>query len=454
MDKAGVVTPAPLEPAEIMASYDEFPAGGLPEVWLNVLNKLDQKDKLAVSGASAVWHDWMEPERTQFLISEVTPYLVEPHRPVDTKRGHRARELCQSWKEGLDHQNQTHGSNTNLYFEMASCEDPHQWYPCRRSLLCGTLLIFLDDVQRFMEDMKSHPENPFPGRSIHLCCSFQEDNDPLGEAWDGVWREYWSNTYLLLEKFGSHVHFADIMFNEDEEYEQLHLDDMEVQARLRGCLLRLPNIKQLHTCSENKTPLLEEEISEYYRRNPLPRLEDLETVELQYMSLATINEVLNSCCVPTNIKRLSYRHIGLDYQERLTLCDAVYGFTNLEVLSTSILLCHLERLARLEQRPPLREVDLRFREAPYLQEVLSLLEAFAGTLIQFKASSTMRVRMNEENERGIQLQTAKLEETSLCGVLGTPELLFQFESVTHLANIQMRGSNGEKIGSQFREADE
>ncbi|ODM89414.1 hypothetical protein Ocin01_17267 [Orchesella cincta] len=63
---------------------------------LNVFDKLDRTDKLAFS---SVWHDWVEPKRTESLISEVAPQLIETFLSENLLLG---RELCQSWKEELD----------------------------------------------------------------------------------------------------------------------------------------------------------------------------------------------------------------------------------------------------------------------------------------------------------------------------------------------------------------
>ncbi|ODM86597.1 hypothetical protein Ocin01_20085 [Orchesella cincta] len=81
---------------------------------------------MAFSAASSVWHDWVEPKRTESLVSEVEPQLIETLLPQNFLQG---RELCQSWKEELDYKIQTNPP-TRFFFEIDS---GHHWDPHSRS---------------------------------------------------------------------------------------------------------------------------------------------------------------------------------------------------------------------------------------------------------------------------------------------------------------------------------
>ncbi|ODM86581.1 hypothetical protein Ocin01_20102 [Orchesella cincta] len=192
-----------------MEGGDRFPADNIPHVWENVFNKLDPKDKVAFSGASSVWHDWVEPQRTESLISEVAPYFIERCEPLYSGLGGQARELCQSLKEGIDQENQTHGSNTRLYFEIAADEGPHRLHDSRRPRLSVNVFHATNDVQNFMEDMRTHPGNPFPEEALDVIATLYMSM----KTWPTNGREYWSSIISLLDIFGTHVHFAKFYFD-------------------------------------------------------------------------------------------------------------------------------------------------------------------------------------------------------------------------------------------------
>ncbi|ODM87678.1 hypothetical protein Ocin01_19004 [Orchesella cincta] len=293
-----------------MTCEDEFPRWWSSEIWLNVFDKLDRTDKLAFSGASSVWHDWGGAKRTESLISEVAPQLIETFHSENLLLG---RELCQSWKEELEYKIQTNPSHTSLYFEI-------------------------DSGQHWIPDLRS-----FRFRSV-LSTEKSGNEEVEGPVRDDDWTAYWTSVFLLLDNFGPHVHFADIWFSEWNELqpEQLTMDS--------------------HTQS-------------------VAALEHLETVQLNSASPALVGEVVNSCCVPANIKRLSYQH-GQWHAHRGELPEVVYSFVNLKVLQATIYFRCFERLASLERRPPLRELHLTFEDAPYFEDVFSRLEIFAETLIQ------------------------------------------------------------------------
>ncbi|ODM86556.1 hypothetical protein Ocin01_20126 [Orchesella cincta] len=411
MEDAGAGIP---EAAERVMYGDELSGGGLPEIWLNVFAKLDPKDKPAFSGASPVWHDWVESKRTQSLVNEILPLLIEV---LPMRNSLESRELCQAWKN----------PNESLFSNASHFRQPENAF--------GNS----EKVQGFMEEMRGHPGNPFLTRSIDLCYSGQENR---GGDRGVLWREYITNVDLLLEEFGSHVHFAEICFNEDEELlAQLNLQGPEIDGLLREWLILLPNVKQLCISGERHSPLADQEIREYYRLNPLPRLEYLETVDLDCAKVPMVDEFLKCGCVPENIKRLRYSHIER-YGDRLILPAAVYGFVNLEVLQVPILLPHLKRLASLERRPPLRELTLRFEDGPYFQDVFPVLEVFAETLVQFRASSTIRVRESGEK---FTCNLPNLKNLYIGDYWGPPELLFQFKAVTDLEIFRMTDSNGRYV---------
>ncbi|ODM90146.1 hypothetical protein Ocin01_16537 [Orchesella cincta] len=345
-----------LDPADLgvkMEGSDPFPVDNISHVWLSVYDKLDPKDKLAFCGASSVWHDWLESRRTERLISEVVPQHTEA---PSWSNFLRSREFCQSWKEEIDYQNQTHGSNLSFYFEIASEK--------------GRLLM----------------KNFF---------HYAKDHEDVTE----YWRDYWKSIRLLLEQFGSHVHFAQICFDDgDDIWADNELGNLEGQAQLRECLLRLPNLKKVVIFGELGSPFLEDEIREFYRVNPLPRWS-------------------------------IWKRWSVSYEPRN------------EVLIAPILFHHLETLASLERRPPLREVYLSFEDAPHLEDVFRLLEHFGETLIQFRSSSRLRLRNDVENGEPFSCNLPHLKKIFFEEYWGTADLLFQFKSLTHVQIWQMRDTS-------------
>ncbi|ODM89243.1 hypothetical protein Ocin01_17439 [Orchesella cincta] len=177
----------------------------------------------------------------------------------------QARELCQSWKQELDYKNQTNPSHKIFWFEIDSGD---HWDPHLRSFRFSNVLSTVESVESFMREMRNHPGNPFPSRRISLNCHLNEDVEV--PFWEDDWTEYWTSAFLLLDTFGSHVHFADIWFCERDEIQPEQLA-MDTQVRLRECLRRLPNLKQVKVSRADKSPFLENWIRDYYRRNPLPR---------------------------------------------------------------------------------------------------------------------------------------------------------------------------------------
>ncbi|ODM90738.1 hypothetical protein Ocin01_15944, partial [Orchesella cincta] len=360
--KAGAVSPVSSS-AERMWCEDGFPDGGLSEIWLNVFDKLDRTDKLAFSAASSVWHDWVEPKRTESLISEVAPQLIETFHSENLLLG---RELCQSWKEELEYKIQTNPSHTSLYFEIDSGQ---HWIPDLRSFRFRSVLSTVEKVESFMREMTNNPGNPFPARSIDLHCNFSEEVE--GPEWNEL------------------------------QPEQLTMDS---HVQLRECLLRLPNLKQVRFSKMDKSLLLENWIRDYYRLNPLPRLEHLETVQLNSASPALVGEVVNSCCVPANIKRLSYQH-GQWHAHRGELPEVVYSFVNLKVGN----LCGDSYSVRHGLYDP-------------------------------------RAKWGE-----FSCNLPNLKKLSIHFYVGPLELLFQFKSLIHLELFRIRDSNGEWLDGREKQ---
>ncbi|ODM70397.1 hypothetical protein Ocin01_20200 [Orchesella cincta] len=158
----------------------------------------------------------------------VAPLLIEE---LPSRNLLQSRELCQAWEEEWIHQNESISSTL---------------YPPSSIQTFDNDFRNSDKVQEFMEEMRGHPGNPFPTRSIRLSYSFDDE-----DGWAVRWLEYFTNIGLLLEQFGPHIHFAEICFNEDEESQAaLQLQGPEIDALLREGLILLPNLKVVSISGE------------------------------------------------------------------------------------------------------------------------------------------------------------------------------------------------------------
>ncbi|ODM90697.1 hypothetical protein Ocin01_15987 [Orchesella cincta] len=298
------------------------------------------------SSQMVVFRSWIGPTSWRFLEPlqcgmtgwepKRTESLISEHPSLSKRFSENlllGRELCQSWKEELEYKIQTNPSHTSL-FEIDSGQ---HW-----------ILI-------------SAPSG--------LGAFCRQRWRPVR---DDDWTAYWTSVFYSWIILG-HTFILDIWFSEWDELqpEQLTMDT--------------------HV---DKSPL-ENWIRDYYRLNPLPRLEHLETVQLNSASPALVGEVVNSCCVPANIKRLSYQH-GQWHADRGELPEVVYSFVNLEVLDATIFFRCFERLASLERRPPLRELHLTFEDAPYFEDVFRL-EIFCGDSHSVRHDSRIHVRNGESS---------------------------------------------------------
>ncbi|CAL8078524.1 unnamed protein product [Orchesella dallaii] len=104
-----------------VAGY-HFPADNLTEVWLNIFEKLDAKDKITFSKTCGEWHDWVASKRTSFLFSEVLPVVaLTSNLPV--KELLNCRTICKSWSRDFNLLYAAHPSHFRLESVIGALEN-------------------------------------------------------------------------------------------------------------------------------------------------------------------------------------------------------------------------------------------------------------------------------------------------------------------------------------------
>ncbi|ODM88247.1 hypothetical protein Ocin01_18435 [Orchesella cincta] len=348
--------------AEEVDNHRPFQACNVPEVWLNVFEKLGAKDKPAFSGACAEWHDWVDTKRPLQLFPEVAPILLM-NLPQNALL--QSRELCRSWSKELDSQVQTLPSNFYLDIELATAE---RVLEVRQRNVFNTS----EQIQTFLKEMEGHTGNPFPGRTLIL-----EPHDPrhLGShERNRICTNYWRSVNDLVN--GMEPMFIKLALPFGVTATIIDLTRLEVLAAVGNCL-NLPHVKLLYI--EGQTGLPQTQIRNYFHTNPLTQLDDLETMRFNQLDPSLLNTVLHSCCVPAKIRRFwteSCQH------GRLSLFETVSHFPNLEIsrdfatdLRTSL--------------PPLRNLELGFftYNTLNLEQLFTALETFRETLVHFRVNS-------------------------------------------------------------------
>ncbi|CAL8133151.1 unnamed protein product [Orchesella dallaii] len=383
-------------------SYHHFPAENIPQIWLNIYEKMDQDDKVTFSGAYKEWHDWVARKRTDILFPQVAVFLLGRIPASSLKQ---CRTICRSWTQKIDGLYQYYPSDPLLnvgteYVEEGIDED-----------ILSTIFSSTDEIKRFVGDMSGHPGNPLPGRIITLKWKVPKREMPLApREVDRLRIEYWTALRVLLSKFGKYILDATFLFWENE---------VEIVDRFRNCLLNLPNLNRL-------TFFIRQEVGveEYLRLNPLPRLQDLETVHVLNAGSCFAEIFLNGCLVPANVKVLWIN------QRRVP--QALYSFFNLESLtvrSSVFMMEDLEKFRNLPRVPPLRELCVNFSTAMNALQVFTALEPFADTLTKFSVMS----RLNPvDGINGLEINLPKLEEVNLDSYRGSFDLFVGLTSLQKL----------------------
>ncbi|CAL8122072.1 unnamed protein product [Orchesella dallaii] len=355
-----------------VAAYPHFPSDNIAEVWLNIFDKLEADDKITFSKTCHEWNNWVASRRAYFLFSEILFPVVHMLKQTTNLRKRellRCRTMCRSWTNDFDRVYPAHPSHLFLENEIDGVEE-------YEIIKLENHFTSTQRIQRFLEEMHSHPGNPFPGRSIR----FQYESPTLemqGQRRAGIlrlMREYYALVSQLLEKYGSHLHMA----NFDIYPYGSWMEFMETYNYFRHWLLHIPNLKKLVVVEDNCHNSLSDE---FFRQNTLPQLPHLETVWIDSTSHAIWNGVLEAC-VPSNVKRL-YLLSSLGAMKHLRIPEIAY-FPNLEAFEVRLSGKYLERfLNNLDAAPiPLvrtATVDCWEYELDFGRMFRSL-EAFAGSL--------------------------------------------------------------------------
>ncbi|CAL8070641.1 unnamed protein product [Orchesella dallaii] len=392
--------------------YCHFPAENILQIWLNIYEKLGEEDKVTFSRACAEWHDLVARKRTAILFPQVAVFLL---RRIPTSSIKQCRAVCQSWAQKIDSLHEYYPSDPLFYMgteyeEVGSCEEALNYE-------FGSA----DEIERFMADMSGHPGNPLPGRDISFEWKVLEREEELGPREKSRIRmQYWTAVTVLLSKFGKYILDASFVFGEDEEeYEFLVV---QIVDRFRNCLLSLPNLQCLTLYSLETG--LEVEVQEDLRLNPLPRLQNLEAVEIHDVEDCIAEAFLNSCLVPASVKVVCINPPRVP--------PVVYSFYNLESLtvrSCFFKIEDLERFRNLPQVPPLRVLSVRFWSAMSALQVFTALEPFADTLTEVFIISRRNPVYGINGQR---VNLPKLEKLYLDSYRGSFDLFMGLTSLKKL----------------------
>ncbi|CAL8129387.1 unnamed protein product [Orchesella dallaii] len=267
--------------------------------------------------------------------------------------------------------------------------------------------------------MENHPGNPFPTRKIHVELPDESKNVDT-EFID----DFWTVVVLLLEMFGNHVHYATISMDGSETLGFGNL------INIRSCLRHLPNLRGLKLLSF-ELPGNNAVFNDFYRRDPLPQLRHLESVELDMVDGAVMHHILNSCCIARNVTRLC---LSICYYDDLVMPNVVSTFSNLEVLDAFIPINELERLGNLDEKPPLKKLSLelepgRLNRPVNYRRIIAALEPFANSLVHFELDTSFLVGDSAER---LLINLPNLQKLVFSKYEGSLDPLIQFKSLTYL----------------------
>ncbi|CAL8148759.1 unnamed protein product [Orchesella dallaii] len=393
--------------------YHHFPADNISQIWLNIYEKLSQEDKVTFSQASKEWHDWVAPKRTDFLFPQVALFLVGTIPSTSAKQ---CRSVCRSWTQKLDSLREFYPIDKHFALETEYAKVDDNEFSLRNDFNTS------DEIQRFMADMSAHPGNPLPGGIIFFKYKVAEREIPLaaGER-IRLCTEYWTAVTMLLRKYGNYIQRATFGFGQNET----ELPGIEIVEHFRNSMLSLRNLRYISL--SNLETGLEDEIEEYFGLNPLPRLQNLEVVQIHNMDFNLAETVLNHCCIPANIKEV--------WIWAWRIPPTVYTFFNLEILevrSHVSLIEDLERFRNLPQVPPLKVLRIQdlTRQINAIQ-VFTAFEAFSDTITELTVMTPL-VNNAANAIAGIQISLPKLERIYFTVYQGSLDLLLQLTSLKDL----------------------
>ncbi|ODM90735.1 hypothetical protein Ocin01_15946 [Orchesella cincta] len=393
--------------------YEEtFRADCVNEVWLNVIDKLDAKDKHEFSLACAQWHELMISKRPMYLFPQVTPILLTSLPQNDVLQ---SRFLCQSWTQ-----------------EFRLDLDISEPLPAPCSVFRTAA-----EIQQFLEEMgdRGPTRNPFPGGNIRLELTFPENL--WGEEGYRVCLEYWNSALELLELFGTHVLYASIVASIAENTR--NTPRLELITIVGNCLNQLPYLRRLFI--EMNAGLTKAEILDHFEAHPLSRMEYLDGLELKgdKYNWELLNIVLNSCANPNKLRGLLVE--SNDYLN-IFLSEIVSNFHTLGVLqfkANEYSVVDLKAFCNLRRNnlPPLRELVLdisrrNMNTCYYLSSIFTAVELFRETLVDFSLTTDLNLPVSEEN---CKINLPSLKRLSIYYYQGSLEPFKQFGALTHLTII-------------------
>jgi len=198
---------------------------------------------------------------------------------------------------------------------------------------------------------------------------------------------------------------------------------------LRNYLIRLPHVKRLKVAALNNHDLADAE--EFFQRNPLPRLADLETLELFDTRLGVMDAILSCCCVPTKIQRLSVDTFRV--KDDSELLESFCNFCNLTVLKAT---CEFEAFQKFslspkQKLPPLTKIELDHWGfyCVNAEDLFPTLESFGSTLTHFKMTSSMLI---VEYPAAIRINLPRLQRFEVRTYEGIIDPFLQIPNLTHL----------------------
>ncbi|CAL8122096.1 unnamed protein product [Orchesella dallaii] len=402
--------------------YHDFPADTIPDVWGNIFEKLDPKDKITFSETCAKWHYWAAPKRMTFLFTEIVDVIIKALTEQQTLK---CRSICRSWTQDIDHELENQASSLLIETEIDQDEIRQNWETDIANVFWSS-----KKIEQFLVEMASHNGNPFPGRTILFGFNIPLRR-PILTEWLELKRTFCRKAIELLEAFGSHVYIANFEFCPLHTNSNIVLEATETIEYLRTSLSHLPNLKRLNISGLDKLFLLDE-ARDFYRNNPLPRLPHMEMVYMDYTCNAVKNWVLETSALPATLKRIS---IQPHPREVEFSSGPIFNFPNLEALDVVLSIEDLERFGTLMgSTPPLKAIRLKFvQNLQDFQRVFRSLEVFAESLkIVSIDENYSRNSLRDAIATGFSINLPKLERLELVRFDGPLDPLCRLESLKYL----------------------
>ncbi|CAL8122070.1 unnamed protein product [Orchesella dallaii] len=275
----------------------------------------------------------------------------------------QCRQISKGWNHELDEQQASHPFHYHLEYIVNL-----DVLPITKTT---NTFLTLEDIEKFMTEMKNHPGNPFPGRNIEITTP-----ESLGSTREHkiLCKNYWRSAIQLLNLFGKHVRHLSI------DFRAVKLG-MENVAILRNILLQVPNLQVLKILMFEAVAD-DDLINSFQGQYPFPPLEQLESLVMYDVNEHVMHTVLRYCCVAAKLKRLALPSYNNYNDGGSSFPKVITSFLNLETLVGDFTLEDLEILSTAEQKPPLKHLlmgmDGNIEDVEYFK-----LEAFSDTLVYF-----------------------------------------------------------------------